>query len=288
MTGAKVHVIAVLAVVLGVTSAARAGTMLFVSDGTTDSVNIPTVLVGDGHSVTTVTDDYNPADATNAVLSGSLAAYDAVYWNATVPTFGGTHAASTMVNLSSYVAAGGALFVTGFDSTAGPDDPALRSLLGASGGFDGGGSDVQAVIDVANSLTTGLVDIRGLVPTGGFADMDSLTGLAADTVGIVGTGSSGGGWLWTLRGLGSGQIAYVSNGEPRYSSFYDGEHESWLNTSPTGDGAYNAALRNFAANNTGEGVLIPTMAPVPGAVWLGLVMFGGMAGLKLRRKAARA
>jgi len=288
MTGAKIYLVVVLAIVLCMGSHARAGTLLFVSDGTTDSASIPTVLAGDGHSVTTVTDDYSSADGTNAVLSGSLAAYDAVYWSATVPVFGGTHAASTMANLSSYVSGGGALFVTGFDSTAGPDDPELRSLLGASGGFDGGSSGIQAVIDEANSLTTGLVDIRGLVPTGGFADMDSLTGLAADTVGVVATTTNGGGWLWTLRSLGSGQIAYVSNGEPLYLPNYDGEDESWLDTSPTGDGAYNAALRNFADGNVGEGVSTPNLAPLPGAVWLGLAAFGSIAGFRLRRKAARA
>ena len=286
---AKICAIAVLAIVVSVASAARAGTILVASDGTTDSVNIATVLAGDGHSVTTVTDDYNTADGTNTVLSGSLAAYDAVYWSATVPVFGGTHAASTMASLSSYVATGGALFVTGFDSTAGPDDPELRSLLGASGGFDGGGgSDVQAVIDAENSLTVGQVDIRGLVPTGGFADMDSLTGLAADTVGVVATTKDSGGWLWTLRSLGSGEIAYVSNGEPVYQPGYDGEHESWLDTSTTGAGAYNAAVRNFAFNKTEEWVSIPNLAPVPAAAWPGLVGMAGMFGLKLRRMASRA
>ena len=46
---------------------------------------------------------------------------------------------------------------------------------------------------------------------------------------------------WTLRMLGAGEIAYVSNGDSGSSA-----HPSWENTSPGGAGAYNAALRNFA------------------------------------------
>ena len=273
MRSPVICVVAVLAAVLLNVSTVDAASILFVSDASQDDVNIPAVLTGDGHLVTVVTGDHNSVTETNAVLGGGgLAAYDAIFWNASGGTgSGGVHVLATATNLASYVSAGGSLFVTGYDSVVSPDDPNLISLLGASGGADSASAAaLNPVINVANSLTTGVVDIRGVIPSGGHSDTDVLIGPGVGTVGVV---SSTGGYEWTLRDLGAGQIAYVSNG----ASGSNSEHASWLDTSAGGAGAYNAAVRNFAAS--------AVVIPLPGSVWMGLAMFGvlGVA-QRLRRK----
>ena len=128
-----ITVLAALAVLFGVAGAVQAVSILFVSDVESDN-NIPLVLVGDGHTVTTVLNDYSVGN--NPALSGDLSAYDAVFWSATGSGDGGTHNASTFTNLSSYVSAGGRVFVTGYDSIASPTDDNLISFLGGAGSRD--------------------------------------------------------------------------------------------------------------------------------------------------------
>jgi uncharacterized protein (TIGR03382 family) len=99
-------------------------------------------------------------------------------------------------------------------------------------------------------MTTGLVDIRGVTPTGGGTDRDGLTGLTTDTVGVCPT-STGGSWQFTVRSLGDGRVAYVSNGSLGVTS----THPSWETTTAGGAGAYNGALRNFVFNSRGASVL---------------------------------
>ena len=231
-------------------NAALAANVLFVSDNLSDSTNIPSVLTGDGHTVTVVTNDY--AGDTNPTLQGSLAAYGLVVWSATGTGSGSVHTtAAVFSNLASYVSAGGYVLVTGYDTIASPDDSNLLTFLGGTGVHDGGTPSGGAI--GPNSLTSGVVNIVGVTPTGGYSDQDSMTGIAGDTVGVV---PDSGDWLWTIRTLGSGQIAYISNG---YSG---GEHASWLDTSAGGAGAYNAGLRNFASNaGSGPGpASIPTLS----------------------------
>jgi hypothetical protein len=222
-------------------SAADAADILFVSDGTTD-LNIPDVLRANGHSVRVVTNDFAVGD--NPTLRGTIAPYDAIFWSATGTGFGDAHTnAAVFTNLSSYASAGGRVFVTGYDATVSPADPNLRGFLGATGGTDIPGPP-GAVASVANSLTVGVVDIRGVTPSGYYSDRDSLSGLGLGTVAVVTTasGSGAGEAQWTLRTLGAGQIAFVSNGQfgP------DSRHPSWETTTAGGAGAYNAAIRNFA------------------------------------------
>jgi hypothetical protein len=252
---------------------AQAGSILFVADdpGTSSALNIATVLSGDGHTVTTVLDDFSSG---NATLLGSLAGYDAVFWSASGPSYGGTHSnASVFSNLSSYVSSGGSVFVTGYDSVASPSDALLISFLGASFSTDLPGTNVGPLSAVGNSLTTGVVDITGVSPTGAWADRDALNALMADTLGLDPAGA--GGYQWTLRSLGLGEIAYVSAG--RYGT-YASDDAAWLNTSAGGAGAYNAALRNFAYNATGT-------VPEPATLAL---MGLGLAGIGFARKKKQA
>lgn len=237
-------------------TAAQSANILFVSDSQTDT-NIPGVLTASGHTVTTVLNDFTAGPDTNVVLIGSLAAYDVIVWSATGNGSGNQHSAATATNLSNWVTSGGRLFVTGYDSIVSPPDAELQGLLGGSGANDTGDNS-GPVINVANSLTTGVVDIRGVTPTGGYTDdMDSLSGLVGGTVCVVADTSNAGACHWTLRTLGSGEIAYVSNGESGPVS----AHPSWGDTSAGGAGAYNAALRNFAAAFGAGPVAAPTSIP---------------------------
>ena len=267
-------IVGVIAITLSIATSASAANILFVADASQDDVNIPAVLTGDGHTVSVVTGDYNVAGDTNTVLGGDgLAPYDAIFWNASGSGAGGLHHPSTTTNLASYVSGGGYLFVTGYDSTDSPDDPNLRSLLGASSGSDGPFGEPSApLINVANSLTVGVVDIRGVNPSGGGGDFDTLLSLGGGAVAVRPYSS---GAMWTLRTLGSGEVAYVSNGAS------SGEHASWLNTSAGGAGAYNAALRNFADAAGG------TVVPVPAAAWLGLSLLGGLGITRRLRRRTR-
>jgi hypothetical protein len=137
------------------------------------------------------------------------------------------------------------------------------------------------VINVANSLTTGVVDIRGVTPTGGWGDMDSLSGLGGSTVCVVADTNNAGACHWTLRTLGSGEIAYVSNGGSSPSAI-----ASWTDTSAGGAGAYNAALRNFAfASGAGP---IPAPTSIPTLSEWGMILLSSLLALgtivTLRRK----
>lgn len=248
----------------------NAGVILFVADdsGSNSSLNISSVLSADGHSVTNVLGDYSTG---NSTLLGNLSAYDAVFWSASGGGYGSYHSASVMANLSNYVTNGGNVFVTGYDSVASPSDSNLYTFLGAGIAYDLPGTNVGPLLTSGNSLTTGVVDITGVSPTGAYSDRDSLSNLASDTIGLDPAGNNG--YQWTLRTLGLGEIAYVSAGQ--YGQ-YASDDAAWLNTSTGGAGAYNAALRNFAynANNDGGGTI-----PEPGSLallGLGLAGFGFM------------
>jgi Ca2+-binding RTX toxin-like protein len=221
------------------------GNFLFVSDSGVGSA-IADVLEADGHTVTRVIDDFVslPGQFSNGVtpvLQGDLSQYDAIFWSASGNSSGDTHDASMFDGLEAYVNGGGRVFVTGYDSVASPLDPALIAFLGSTGSQDFG--TPNTVVMGANSLSTGVVDIQGVLPTGFFGDTDTLFP-SAGTQTVVGSASGINGASWTIRTLGMGEIAYVSNGIPGTV----GSHEAWVNTSAGGAGAYNAAIRNFAFN----------------------------------------
>ena len=218
--------------------------ILFVSDSNTDD-EIPTVLSNEGYSVTTVTNDYISSNGlTTSLADATITNYDAIFWSATGTGSGGlNHNAAMISNLEAYVSGGGYVFVTGYDSIASPDDPVLCAFIGAASSVDTYGTTTPTLgqITGANELTTGHTDIQGLIPSGASSDQDTATGLLPGTVGVVPNTDIAGGFVWTLRTLGSGRIAYVSAGS------YSGLSE-WVNTSTDGSGAYNRALLNFAAN----------------------------------------
>jgi hypothetical protein len=213
--------------------AARAADILVVLDSGSD-MGIATALMADGHTITIRSDMF--AGGTNPALTGDLSAYDVIFWSQD-GTGGGDAVTdpALFTNLNAWVMAGGRILVTGYDSVASPDDPMLIAFLGATTSSDVVGPP-GAIAMIDNSLTTGMFDIRGVTPTGGVGDTDHMNGLMADTVAVT-PSASGTGTQWTLRMLGAGEIAYMSNGS---------SSGSWTNTAAGGAGAYNAAIRNFA------------------------------------------
>lgn len=228
---------------------AHAANILFVSDAGGDS-EIAAVLTMDGHVVTIRSGDFATG---NMALRADLSGYDAVFWSASGSGYGDAHSdAMVFTNLTAFVTAGGRVFVTGYDSIASPTDPMLIAFLGGTGSIDVPGAP-GAVTMAENSLSVGVVDVRGVVPTGGYGDRDSLTGLTSGTVAVV-TTSGGTDAQWSLRTLGGGEIAYVSNGASG-----SGTTPSWSTTTTGGAGAYNAAIRNFA--HAAEGASLEPGAP---------------------------
>lgn len=242
-----------------VMSPASAGNILFVSDDNSDN-NIPAALSVDGHTVTSSSD--------RSVLLGDLSSYCAVYWSASDD--GEFDLSSIISNLTSYVSSGGFVFVTGGDSVASPVNSDMLSFVGGTNGWDGG--DVSGVIiNTSNSLTTGVIDIRNITPPDVIGDGDTLCiPLSAGTVGIVASNENDcTGYAWTLRTLGSGQIAWISSGN--FNN--DADEPDWTDTTIPGEGVYNAALRNFAYN------ACPTTTAVPSMTEWGMIIFMVLAGL---------
>ena len=229
-----------------------AGNILFVVDGPNiNTIEIPTELTNAGYNVTSVFNDHNNTTEHNTILqSGGLSAYDAIYWNASGEGgLGGVHSAATFTTLSAYVNAGGAIFITGYDAIASPNDPELITFMGGTSSTDGGFSGGATVVG-SNSLTTGVTNIIGLALTTS-GDHDGLNGLQPGTVGVASTGTSYG---WTIRTLGAGEIAWVSS-----TASNSGSGIPFTAWSTPGSG-YHEALLNFAFNNQcGSGGPVTTM-----------------------------
>jgi MYXO-CTERM domain-containing protein len=215
---------------------ARAANVLVVSDAGADT-NIATALMADGHTVTTVSRDFS--GGSTATLRGDLSAYDVVFWSASGGGSGDIASDAMMfTNLTTYVMSGGYVFVTGYDSIASPVDPMLCAFIGGASSRDVPG-EPGPITMTPNVLNTGVVDIRGMTPTGHSGDRDALTGLTAEATAVATTASSPTEAQWVLRALGAGFVAYVSNGDSGASS-----HVSWT----TAGNVYNSAIRNFAFN----------------------------------------
>jgi MYXO-CTERM domain-containing protein len=246
----------VLASSFFVPAPASAANILFVSDAGNETA-IASVLMGDGHSVTSMPMDYASG---NATLLGDLSSYDCVVWAATGNIFGGgtSHNPAVFTNLSDYVSSGGHVFVTGYGSISN-FDAGLINFLGATGGTGFSGNPGM-VADVDTDLTNGMMDIRNVTPIAWDSEYEGLSGFGADTMVIV-NGTSGGA-QWTLRTLGAGEIAWVAAGVAFSMGSSSG---GWSLPGGGAAGAYNAALRNFASATDGtamgDGPRIAFMGP---------------------------
>ena len=216
-----------------VINVANAGAILFAQDVVGGDTTIASVLSADGHSVTSMIGGFS--GGINADLTGDLSAYDAIFWSASGTGNGGTHNESQFAALENYAFNGGKVYVTGYDSIAHPLDQWLINFVGGSSSVDTGSNVLSALLG-QNSLTNGLFDIEGIAPTGAGNDRDGLLGLSGDTQCISVDSSS---CQWSLRSIGSGEIAYVSagwSGTGIETTFSDS------------DSAYHKGLRNFAHN----------------------------------------
>jgi len=225
------HRILAAAAVLCFASPAWAANILFVSDSSAETA-IADVLEADGHTVTRVLDDY--VGFSTPTLQGDLSPYDAVFWAANGTGGGGEHDDATVDAVEAYARAGGMVFITGNDTLASPIDLDMYRLIGTRTARDVPG-DPAPLIDVETPLTTGVVDLRGVTPTGAARDRDAATNLQTGTLPVSGTRSDA---QWTLRPVGGGIIAYVSAGVNSTT----GSDRAWT----VEGGAYNGAIRNFA------------------------------------------
>lgn len=265
---------------LAVAAPATAGNVLFVNYNGSDNT-IPAALTADGHQVTSV--DVPPGTANAYFQGANLGQYCAVVWSTAYQYNQDLAGAST--TLSNWASSGGHVLITTPDgiraSTTYPNgQPDLVALLGGTGATDNG-TNYSTVASVPNSLTTGLVDIQGQVPPP-ISDMDALCGpLASGTVGLVTAERTGcasePGYAWTLRSLGSGQVAFITSG-----NFTSGNDPDWSATAIPGDGVYNAGLRNFAYAACTP---VPTAIPTTSAAGFiaGSLLLAVVAAFRLRR-----
>ncbi len=227
--------------------------VLLVSDAATGDTNLQAALTYDGHNVTVVTGDFATQ---NQALRGDLSRYRLVVWIASASGFGDAHPDPALFSaLEAYVQRGGRVLVTGYDAIASPVDPLLIAFLGGTGARDVP-SPPGALSSVPSSLTTGVVDIRNLTPVGASSDRDALTGTGPDTVIVCPSSGDPGQGQWTVRRLGDGEIAWVSNGRAEEAE------PNWLLRDPGAAGVYNAALRNFAFA-AARGAIAPVPVPEP-------------------------
>lgn len=268
---------AMLAFLASLSGAVSAGDVLFVNYNGSDS-GIPTALAEDGHVITSV--DVPPTSANDFFQNEDLDQYCAVVWSTAYAYDDDlTGARGT---LSTWVSSGGHLLVTAPDGIRNDGD--LVSLLGGTGATDSG-NGYSIVANVSNNVTTGLFDIRGQQPPD-ISDEDSLCGpLQADTVSIVSAQNTGcpsePGYVWTLRNLGAGQVAYIASGNFSASTTDDPD---WTLTAIPGAGVYNAGLRNFvqsACSAASEPRAVPALSPVH-LLLLSLLVVG-LAGFAKRR-----
>lgn len=226
---------------------ASAANILFVTDNGSESV-ITGILESDGHDVTVRNRDFT--FGMNISFHEDLSDYDCIVWIANGDGYGGyPHTdIEAFTTLTDYVENGGRVFVTGYGSVM-ISDTNLIQFLGGTGGTGYTGYP-GVVADLDTSLSNGPYDIRGVTPTGYDYQYEGLTGLAGDTIAVVASVGGFGtpGTQWSLRGLGSGEIAYVAAGQP-YSP--GASSTGWSVTGATAAGAYNSALRNFAAASEG-------------------------------------
>lgn len=210
--------------------------VLVISDHSTADEALATALTNAGYAVTRRTSAFN--EDTEITDFGSLDGFAAVFWSATGGGYGDEHAADTFVPLQTFAEAGGYVMVVGYDTVASPEDIHLITFLGGTGSRDSGMT--VAITADENALTTGVQDVAGLTPSGLSGDRDRLTGLLDDVTVVQGTGDEA---SITLRAVGTGYVAYLSNGNSGTSTT-----SSWTTVADDNSGAVNAMVRNFAYN----------------------------------------
>lgn len=279
---------AALAVFLAVP--AWGGNVLFVNNNGSDSA-VPAALAADGHDVTSVNLDPSSPEANTFFQNADLGNYCAVVWSAAYArSVADLDGATT--TLANWANAGGHVAVLSPDGVASSStnpngQPDLLALIGASGGRDQG-YNFSTVANVTNSVTTGMIDIRNNQPSTP-SDTDTVCApLLSGTVGLVTSPNSScpgePGYGWTLRTLGSGQVAFFASAN--FSST-NADDPDWAATQIPGDGVYNAGLRNFASAACATAT--PTPVPTSNAyTTMLLAALLAIAGLVYSRRRARA
>jgi Ca2+-binding RTX toxin-like protein len=135
--------------------------ILLVSD-TNGLVGVEGFLTTDGHTVTSVTNEFGTGSPHLNNLA-FLNTFDFVIWDESGAGAGNIQAASVYSTLETYIQGGGHLLVTGYDTLASPADPQLAALVRSTMMVDTGG----------NTFTTNNVDHFAL--NGPFGDFRGVT-----------------------------------------------------------------------------------------------------------------
>lgn len=138
--------------------------------------NAGTVLAGDGHNVTELTNEFDNAYANLQDLA-FLQGFDIVVWGARGDGFGEETPAGVLSTLESYIQAGGNLLVTGYDTLGSPEDTGLANLVRSSTSGDRvSGDDEWVTANIDNFILNGPYgDFRNLSFTATGYDDDNLT-----------------------------------------------------------------------------------------------------------------
>jgi hypothetical protein len=260
--------------------------VLFVNNNGSDA-SVPAALALEGHNVTSTNLDPSSPAANTFFQNANLGGYCAVVWS---PAYARSVAnlSGATSSLSNWVSSGGHVAIlspdgVGNSGTNPNGQPDLLALLGASGGRDQG-YNFSTVVNSANIVTTGLIDIRNTQPSIP-GDTDTVCSpLLNGTVGLVTSPtsncSSEPGYAWSLRTLGSGHVAYFVSGNFNGSYIGIQGDPDWSSTTIPGDGVYNAGLRNFVHGactpkatipvptlNSYMMVLLSTLLPIAGLIF---------------------
>jgi hypothetical protein len=110
------------------------GSVLLISD-VNDLTGVETNLIGDGYTVTSISNDFvplstnGPASSMNLTNINFLMNFDMVVWGASGEGFGVLHPNSVHMTMEEYIQRGGHLLVAGHDTLASPIDTNMANLV---------------------------------------------------------------------------------------------------------------------------------------------------------------
>lgn len=187
--------------------------VLLISD-TNELTGVAPALIADGHNVTEVTGEFAAGSPRLSDLN-YLSQFDFVVWGASGAGFGSLHPPAAITTLENYLQSGGDLLVTGYDTLASPDDPALAQLVRSTTRVDIGSTSLTTE-NIEHFILNGPAgDFRGATIAPNYNDWDGAT---ADTSqGTIALASQNGSAFDAIIYTGDiGPVANVQRGSVGY------------------------------------------------------------------------